>query len=480
MKYETVIGLEIHVQLATQSKLFSGAATRYGAEPNAQACIIDLGMPGVLPVINETAIKMAVKFGLAVNASITSPSVFARKNYFYPDLPKGYQISQLDLPIVANGSIDVQLDDGEIKTIRITRAHLEEDAGKSVHEGYGEHTAIDLNRAGTPLIEIVSEPDIRSAKEAAAYMKKIHSLVRYLEISDGNMQEGSFRCDANVSIREDGSSELGTRAEIKNINSFRFVEQAIDYEVERQVDLLESSQKVKQETRLYDSDKNETRPMRSKEEANDYRYFPDPDLLPVKVSDELIKSIEQSMPELPDAKRQRFIDELSLSVYDSDNLTASRELANYFEQALSIATNPKLTANWVMGELSAALNKEGLDISASPVSADMLGELVKRIDDNTISGKIAKQVFEAMWNSEGSADQVIEAKGLQQVTDTGAIEKLVDDVISANPKQVEQYQNSPDDKKGKLIGFFVGQIMKTSQGKANPQQVNKLLKEKLK
>jgi len=480
MKYETVIGLEIHVQLATQSKLFSGAATRYGAEPNAQACIIDLGMPGVLPVINETAIKMAVKFGLAVNASITSPSVFARKNYFYPDLPKGYQISQLDLPIVSNGSIDVQLDDGEIKTIRITRAHLEEDAGKSVHEGYGEHTGIDLNRAGTPLIEIVSEPDIRSAKEAAAYMKKIHSLVRYLEISDGNMQEGSFRCDANVSIREDGSPELGTRAEIKNINSFRFVEQAIDYEVERQIDLLESGQKVTQETRLYDSNKNETRPMRSKEEANDYRYFPDPDLLPVKVSDELIKSIAQSMPELPDAKRQRFIDELGLSIYDSDNLTASRELANYFEQVLTVATNAKLIANWVMGEFSAALNKEGLDISNSPVSAEMLGGLVKRINDNTISGKIAKQVFDAMWNGEGSADQVIEAKGLQQVTDTGAIEKLVDDVINANPKQVEQYQNSPDDKKGKLIGFFVGQVMKTSQGKANPQQVNKLLKEKLK
>lgn len=480
MKYETVIGLEIHVQLATQSKLFSGAATRYGAEPNAQACIIDLGMPGVLPVINETAIKMAVKFGLAVNASITSPSVFARKNYFYPDLPKGYQISQLDLPIVANGSIDVQLDDGEIKTIRITRAHLEEDAGKSVHEGYGEHTAIDLNRAGTPLIEIVSEPDIRSAKEAAAYMKKIHSLIRYLEISDGNMQEGSFRCDANVSIREDGSSELGTRAEIKNINSFRFVEKAIDYEVERQIDLLESGKKVTQETRLYDANKNETRSMRSKEEANDYRYFPDPDLLPVMFSDELIKSIEQSMPELPDAKRQRFIDELGLSVYDSDNLTASRELANYFEQALAIATNSKLTANWVMGEFLAALNKEGLDISDTPVSADMLGGLVKRIDDNTISGKIAKQVFDAMWNGEGSADQIIEAQGLHQVTDTGAIEKLVDDVINANPKQVEQYQNSPDDKKGKLIGFFVGQVMKTSQGKANPQQVNKLLKEKLK
>ncbi len=479
MSYESVIGLEIHVQLATKSKLFSGAATRYGADPNIQACIVDLGMPGVLPVINEDAIKMAIKFGLAINASITSLSVFARKNYFYPDLPKGYQISQLDLPIVASGTIDIRLDESEVKTIRITRAHLEEDAGKSVHEGFGENTGIDLNRAGTPLIEIVSEPDIRSAKEAAAYMKKIHSLVRYLEISDGNMQEGSFRCDANVSIREKGSTELGTRTEIKNINSFRFVEMAIDHEIERQIDLIESGQRITQETRLYDSTKDETRSMRTKEEANDYRYFPDPDLLPVSVSDDLINEIRQTMPELPDAKRQRFIDDLGLSEYDSEVLTTSRELANYYEETLTVAGNAKLTANWVMGELSAALNKDGLEITDSTVNAQMLGQLVKRIDDNTISGKIAKQVFETMWAGEGTADEIIEAKGLQQVTDTGAIEKLVDEVISANPKQVEQYQNSPEDRKGKLIGFFVGQVMKASQGKANPQQVNSLLKEKL-
>ncbi|NNE37926.1 MAG: Asp-tRNA(Asn)/Glu-tRNA(Gln) amidotransferase subunit GatB [Gammaproteobacteria bacterium] len=479
MSYESVIGLEIHVQLATRSKLFSGAATRYGADPNVQACIVDLGMPGVLPVINEDAIKMAIKFGLAINAAITSPSVFARKNYFYPDLPKGYQISQLDLPIVASGTIDIHLDDGEEKTIRVTRAHLEEDAGKSVHEGFGDNTGIDLNRAGTPLIEIVSEPDIRSAKEAAAYMKKIHSLVRYLEISDGNMQEGSFRCDANVSIREAGNTELGTRTEIKNINSFRFVELAIEHEIERQVDLIESGQKIVQETRLYDSAKDETRSMRTKEEANDYRYFPDPDLLPVKVPEQLINEIRQAMPELPDAKRQRFINKLGLSEYDSEVLTASRELANYYEEGLSVAGNAKLTANWVMGELSAALNKDGLEITESVVNAQMLGQLVKRIDDNTISGKIAKQVFEAMWAGEGTADEIIEAKGLQQVTDSDAIEKLVDEVISANPEQVEQYQNSPDDRKGKLIGFFVGQVMKASQGKANPQQVNSLLKEKL-
>ncbi len=480
MNFESVIGLEIHVQLATKSKLFSGAATRYGANPNVQACIVDLGMPGVLPVINEDAIKMAIKFGLAISASITSPSVFARKNYFYPDLPKGYQISQLDLPIVANGTIDIRLDDGETKTIRITRAHLEEDAGKSVHEGFGENTGIDLNRAGTPLIEIVSEPDIRSAKEAAAYMKKIHSLVRYLEISDGNMQEGSFRCDANVSIREKGASELGTRTEIKNINSFRFVELAIEHEIERQIDLIESGQKIVQETRLYDSARDETRSMRTKEEANDYRYFPDPDLLPVRVSDELINDIKQSMPELPDAKRRRFIDEFGLSEYDADVLTAGREMADYFEEAYKESGNAKLTANWVMGELSAAMNKDGLEIINSPVTALMLGILVKRIDDNTISGKIAKTVFESMWTGEGTVDEIIEAKGLQQVTDSSAIEKLVDDVINANPKQVDQYKRSPDDRKGKLIGFFVGQIMKASQGKANPQQVNSLLKEKLK
>jgi aspartyl-tRNA(Asn)/glutamyl-tRNA(Gln) amidotransferase subunit B len=481
MNWEAVIGLEIHVQLATQSKLFSGASTHFGAEPNVQACIIDLGLPGVLPVVNAAAIRMAIKFGLAVDATINSPSVFARKNYFYPDLPKGYQISQYERPIVERGKVEIDAEDGNKKTVRITRAHLEEDAGKSIHEGYGDRTAIDLNRAGTPLIEIVSEPDIRSAAEAAAYMKKIHSLVCYLEISDGNMQEGSFRCDANVSVRPRGTTELGIRAEIKNINSFRFVEQAIEFEIKRQIELLGSGGKVVQETRLYDSVKQETRSMRTKEEANDYRYFPDPDLLPLEITPETIEQLRSELPELPDAKRDRFMQDLGLSDYDSTNLTSSKELADYFEQTLAATGgNAKLCANWVMGELSAALNKEGLNISDSPVSADMLGGMLQRIEDNTISGKIAKQVFEAMWNGEGDADVVIKAKGLQQVTDTGAIEKLVDDVIQANPEQVKQYQASPPDKQAKLIGFFVGRVMKQSQGKANPQQVNSLLKEKLK
>jgi aspartyl-tRNA(Asn)/glutamyl-tRNA(Gln) amidotransferase subunit B len=480
MDWEPVIGLELHVQLATNSKLFSGAATRYGADPNSQACIIDLGMPGVLPVINEKAVHMAIKFGLAVNATITSPSIFARKNYFYPDLPKGYQISQFELPIVSNGHVEIALDDGSKKSIRLTRAHLEEDAGKSLHEGLAENTGIDLNRAGTPLIEIVSEPDLRSPNEAAAYMKKIHSIVRYLEISDGNMQEGSFRCDANVSVRPAGTATLGTRAEIKNINSFRFVELAISYEIDRQIDLLESGQAIVQETRLYDSTKNETRSMRSKEEANDYRYFPDPDLLPVEVSPELIEKLKAELPELPDQKRARFIEELGLSDYDSENLTSSRDMAVYFETALKISeTDPKLCANWVMGELSAALNRENLDINESPVSAESFAGLLKRIKDNTISGKIAKQVFESMWDGEGDADSIIKAKGLQQVTDTGEIEIMVNKVIENNPDQVQQYRSSTSDKQAKLIGFFVGQIMKLSQGKANPQQVNKILKEKL-
>ena len=481
MDWETVIGLEIHVQLATNSKIFSSASTAYGAEANTQACAVDLGLPGVLPVINEDAVRKAIKFGLAVDAHIAEHSVFARKNYFYPDLPKGYQISQFELPIVGNGELEIQLEDGTKKTIGITRAHLEEDAGKSVHEGFGEYTGIDLNRAGTPLIEIVSEPDMRSAEEAVAYMKKIHTLVRYLEISDGNMQEGSFRCDANVSIRPKGQKEFGTRAEIKNINSFRFVEQAINHEIERQVDILEDGGEVIQETRLYDPDKNETRSMRSKEEANDYRYFPDPDLLPVELLQEDIDAIRNSLPELPDAKRDRFISELGLSEYDSTNLTANKDLADYFETTLQTAEGEaKLSANWIMGELSAALNKENKEISDSPVTAVLLGGMIKRIKDNTISSKIAKQVFEAMWNGEGSADEIIESKGLKQVTDSGAIEKLVDEVIADSPSQLEQYQNSPEEKKGKLIGYFVGQVMKRSQGKANPQQVNALLKEKLK
>ena len=481
MEWETIIGLEIHAQLTTKSKIFSGASTTYGAEANVQACAVDLGLPGVLPVINQQAIEMAIKFGTAINAHIADKSVFARKNYFYPDLPKGYQISQFELPIVGKGSIEIQLADGSKKMIGITRAHLEEDAGKSVHVGFFDNTGVDLNRAGTPLIEIVSEPDMRSAKEAIAYLKKIHSIVRYLKICDGNMQEGSFRCDANVSVRPKGQDELGTRTELKNLNSFKFIEQAIEYEIERQINVIESGGKVVQETRLYDPKNNETRTMRSKEEANDYRYFPDPDLLPVCIDQETIEAIRKELPELPEAKRERFINEYNLSEYDSDVLTASRDHADYFETVVKAADGEaKLSANWVMGELSAVLNKSNQDITQSPVNAEMLGGMIKRIKDNTISGNIAKKVFEAMCNGEGDADEIIENQGLKQVTDTGAIEKLVDDVIDANPDQVKQYQQAPEEKQGKLIGFFVGQIMKQSKGKANPQQVNQLLQEKLK
>ncbi len=481
MEWETVIGLEIHAQLATHSKIFSGAATEYGAQANTQACAVDLGLPGVLPVVNREVVTMAIKFGLAIDATIPEQSVFARKNYFYPDLPKGYQISQFELPIVANGHIDITLADGKSKRIGITRAHLEEDAGKSVHEGFGDNTGIDLNRAGTPLLEIVSEPDMRSAEEAVSYMKKIHSLVRYLGICDGNMQEGSFRCDANVSIRPKGQEEFGTRAELKNINSFRFVEQAINLEVERQIDLLEDGGEVVQETRLYDPDKNETRSMRSKEEANDYRYFPDPDLLPICISAEQIESIRQELPELPDAKRERFIKEYGLNENDSLILTAQNDLADYFEScAKKVNSSAQLCANWINGELTAALNRENKDINQSNVTAEMLADMIIRINDDTISGKIAKQVFESMWNGEGTADEIIEKKNLKQVTDTGAIEKLVDDVISQNDNQVKQYLASPPEKQAKLIGFFVGQVMKQSQGKANPKQVNQLLREKLK
>jgi len=481
MEWETIIGLEIHAQLTTKSKIFSGASTTYGAEANVQACAVDLGLPGVLPVINQQAIEMAIKFGTAINAHIADKSVFARKNYFYPDLPKGYQISQFELPIVGKGSIEIQLADGSKKMIGITRAHLEEDAGKSVHDGFFDNTGVDLNRAGTPLIEIVSEPDMRSAKEAIAYLKKIHSIVRYLKICDGNMQEGSFRCDANVSVRRKGQDELGTRTELKNLNSFKFIEQAIEYEIERQIDVIESGGKVVQETRLYDPNKNETRTMRSKEEANDYRYFPDPDLLPVCIDQNTIEAIRKELPELPEAKRKRFIDEYNLSEYDSDLLTVSRDQADYFETVVKAADGEaKLSANWVMGELAANLNKCNIEINQSPVSAEMLGGMIKRIKDNTISGNIAKKVFEAMCNGEGSADEIIENQGLKQLTDTSAIEKLVDDVIDANPDQVKQYQQAPTEKQGKLIGFFVGQVMKKSQGKANPQQVNQMLQEKLK
>lgn len=475
MTWETVIGLEVHAQLATKSKLFSGAATAYGAPPNTQACAIDLGLPGVLPVLNEEAVYMGCKFGLAINATVALRSVFARKNYFYPDLPKGYQISQYELPIVQNGSLVIELDEGE-KTIGITRAHLEEDAGKSLHEDFHGLTGIDLNRAGTPLLEIVSEPDMRSAKEAIAYMKKLHSLVRYLGICDGNMQEGSFRCDANVSVRRKGEKKLGTRAELKNLNSFRFVERAINYEVERQISLLESGGTVIQETRLYDADKNETRSMRSKEEANDYRYFPDPDLLPLTIEPEFIQDVKSHLPELPDDKKQRFIRDYGLSTYDASVLTTSRELADYFEETVQVSgSDAKLCANWIMGDLSALLNKHNLEITQAPVSAAHLAGMLRRITDNTISGKIAKQVFELMWNGEGNADEIIEKQGLKQVTDTSEIEKIIDDVIANNPSQLADYRSG----KEKLFGFFVGQVMKLSKGKANPTQVNDLLKKKL-
>ncbi len=474
--WEVVIGLEIHAQLATRSKIFSGASTAYGAEPNTQACAVDLGLPGVLPVLNKEVVRMAARFGLAIGARVSPRSVFARKNYFYPDLPKGYQISQFELPIVEGGHIDIDLEDGTTKRIGVTRAHLEEDAGKSLHEDFHGMTGIDLNRAGTPLLEIVSEPDMRSAKEAVACMRKIHSLVRYLEICDGNMQEGSFRCDANVSVRPVGQEEFGTRTELKNINSFRFVEKAINFEIERQIDVLEAGGEVIQETRLYDADKDITRSMRSKEEANDYRYFPDPDLLPVVIEPEFLDEVKAGLPELPDEKRQRFVDEFELSSYDAGVLTASREMAEYFEAVVAAANGvAKLSANWVMGELTAALNKSGRDITDSPVTAQMLGGMILRIDDNTISGKIAKEVFEAMWAGEGDADAVIEARGLKQITDSSAIEPIIDEIIAANPGQVEQYRGGKD----KLFGFFVGQVMKATQGKANPQQVNELLKAKL-
>lgn len=476
MEWETVIGLEIHAQLSTKSKIFSGASTAYGAEPNTQACAVDLGLPGVLPVLNREAVSMAVRFGLAIGAPIAPRSIFARKNYFYPDLPKGYQISQYELPVVGRGQVEIELEDGETRTIGVTRAHLEEDAGKSLHEDYHGMTGVDLNRAGTPLLEIVSEPDMRSAREAVAYMKKIHALVRYLEICDGNMQEGSFRCDANVSVRRKGTEKFGTRAEIKNLNSFRFLERAINFEVERQIDILEGGGAVVQETRLFDPDKGETRSMRSKEEANDYRYFPDPDLLPLDIEPAFIEQVRGSLPELPDEKKHRFMSDHGLSAYDAGVLTASREMAEYFEQvAAAVEGQAKLAANWVMGELAGALNREGREITDSPVSAEALGGLLRRIQDNTISGKIAKEVFEAMWAGEGDADQVIEHKGLKQITDTGAIEQVIDQVIADNPSQLEQYRSGKD----KLFGFFVGQVMKRTGGKANPAQVNDLLKQKL-
>ena len=475
MEWETVIGLEIHAQLNTKSKIFSAAATQYGAEPNSQACAVDLGLPGVLPVLNKEVVSKAVKFGLAVGAHINQRNVFDRKNYFYPDLPKGYQISQLDWPIVGEGEIEITLGN-TTKVVGITRAHLEEDAGKSIHDLYDDFTAVDLNRAGTPLLEIVSDPDMRSAKEAVAYAKKIHALVQYLEICDGNMQEGSFRCDANVSIRPMGQEELGTRAELKNINSFKFLERAINLEVERQQDILEEGGKVAQETRLYDAVKHETRSMRSKEEANDYRYFPDPDLLPVEISDELMAQIKQELPELPQEKKARFITEFGLNEYDADVLTSQKPMADYFEKMIVNNTDHvKLCANWIMGELSASLNKHQLEILDAPITADDLSLLVSRIGDDTISGKIAKDVFKAMWDGEGSADEIIEAKGLKQMSDTGAIEAIVDEIIANNAPQVEQFKSGNE----KILGFFVGQAMKATQGKANPKLLNEMLRAKL-
>jgi len=475
--WEVVIGLEIHAQLATKSKIFSAASTAFGALPNTQACLVDLGYPGVLPVLNAEAVRMAVKFGLAVGATIAPRSVFARKNYFYPDLPKGYQISQYELPVVAKGAVEILLDEGVRKTIGVTRAHLEEDAGKSLHEGLGAMSGIDLNRAGTPLLEIVSEPDMRSAREAIAYMKKIHTLVRYLEICDGNMQEGSFRCDANVSVRPRGSAKFGTRCEIKNLNSFRFVEKAIHHEVARQIELIESGGRVVQETRLYDSDRDETRSMRSKEEANDYRYFPDPDLLPLAIEPGFVDVVRATMPELPDEKAQRFVRDYGLPEYDAGVLTSSRELGDYYEAVVQGvgATHAKLAANWTMGELSGFLNRDGLEIGKSKIDAARLAGLLARLVDETISGKIAKDVIEAMWDEGLDADAVIEAKGLKQITDTGAIEKVIAEVMTASPKQLADYRSGKD----KLFGFFVGQVMKATQGKANPAQVNDLLKKLL-
>ncbi len=474
--WEVVIGLEIHTQLATKSKIFSGASTAYGADPNTQACLVDLGYPGVLPVLNAEVVRMAAKFGLAVNATVARRSVFARKNYFYPDLPKGYQISQYELPIVEYGELFIRDDEGREKRVGITRAHLEEDAGKSVHTSFAKSSGIDLNRAGTPLLEIVSEPDLRSAREAVAYMRKIHSIVRYLEISDGNMQEGSFRCDANVSVRPRGQEELGTRAEIKNLNSFRFVERAINFEIERQIEVIEDGGEVVQETRLYDSDKDETRSMRSKEEANDYRYFPDPDLLPVELDDAFVEAVRATLPELPDAKQERFVAHYGLKAADAEILTTSRAQADYYEVvAEKTSANAQLAANWIIGDLSSLLNKEGIDIQESRIGAADLAGLLDRIADNTISGKIAKEVFDAMWSGEGSADQIIEARGLKQITDSGAIESIVDAVIEANPGQAAEYRSG----KEKLLGFFVGQVMKETGGKANPAQVNQILKEKL-
>ena len=472
--WEAVIGLEIHVQLSTKSKLFSGASTDFGALPNTQACNIDLAMPGVLPVLNEEVLRMAIKLGKALNAQINSPTSFARKNYFYPDSPKGYQISQMDKPIVENGYLDIETEVGN-KRIGVTRAHLEEDAGKSLHDDFEGQSGIDLNRAGTPLLEIVSEPEINTPEEAVAYLKSIHSIIRYLGISDGNMAEGSMRCDANVSVRKIGDENLGTRTETKNVNSFRFVEKAIQYEIERQIHELESGNKITQETRLYDSQANSTRPMRSKEFANDYRYFPEPDLLPINLENEFIEEVMASMPEMPNQKKERFVSEFNLSEYDASLLAADKDLADFFEEVAKVSNSPKLSTNWIMGELSAELNKENLSINESKISSNKLGQLILRIEDGTISGKIAKEIFEKLWSSDNEVDEIIKSEGLEQVTDDKEIESIIDGVINNNPEQLEQYRSGKD----RIFGFFVGQVMKASQGKANPKQVNDILRKKL-
>ena len=475
MSWETVIGLETHVQLSTKTKLFSRASTSFGASPNTNVNLIDCGLPGVLPSVNKEAFYKAIRFGMSINAQINQTSIFDRKNYFYADLPKGYQITQMDLPIVLGGSIDIHTEESA-KTINITRAHLEEDAGKSIHDEFDGFSAIDLNRAGTPLLEIVSEPEISSAKEAVAYMKAIHQLVTYLDVSDGNMAQGSLRCDANVSIRKKDDKELGTRTEIKNINSFKFIEKAINFEIKRQIKILESGEKVIQETRLYDSSKDETRPMRSKEFANDYRYFPEPDLLPVIISDEEMQKIKDEFPELPGEKEARYQSDLGLSAYDAQIIASSKTLADFFDTAVKKTKNYSLLSNWLIGEISAYLNKEQIEINESKLSADKVATLINRIDDQTISGKIGKSIFEEMCLSGASPDEIIESKGLKQISDDGAIEDIINDVIKDNPTQVEAYIGG----KEKLFGFFVGQVMKLTQGKANPKAVNRILKDKLK
>lgn len=473
--WETVIGLEVHVQLATQSKLFSPAATLFGAEPNTQSDLIDQALPGTLPVVNREAVNMALRFGLAINAEINQRSVFDRKNYFYPDLPKGYQTSQMDYPIVAAGHLDITLSNGEQRRIRITRAHMEEDAGKSLHDQFQGMTGIDLNRAGTPLLEIVSEPDIRNAEEALAYLHKLHSLIRYLGISDGDMSQGSMRCDVNVSVRQQGSDELGTRTELKNLNSFRFIDKAIHHEAQRQIDILEDGGSITQETRLYDAEKNETRSMRSKEEANDYRYFPCPDLLPIVISDDELNAIAADLPELPDAKLARFISDHQLSSYDAGILAADRQLADFYEATVAVSNEAKLSANWVISELLGLLKRDDIAITNSPIDPQRLGTIIARIKDGTLSSKTAKQVFEICCESDNNVDTIIDEQGLKQISDSAEIDKMVQKIIADNPDQVANYRAADDKKRKKMLGFFVGQAMKASQGRANPQQINQLL-----